>query len=144
MFNNGLPDSSLFCCISLLCLPHCLPAHITCAVCSSAFYALCAIPIHCTDPLLFNSAVHSPSSSHMNHLHQLQPQQTPTATTTLLFSVPCIYSFCASCACNIFHSYACSYRANLLHLSSALRDHHRNSSASLAVFPRVQHHWMLC
>jgi hypothetical protein len=57
MFNNGLPDSSLFCCISLLCLPHCLPAHITCAVCSSAFYALCAIPIHYTDSLLFNSVV---------------------------------------------------------------------------------------
>jgi hypothetical protein len=56
MFNNGLPDSSLFYFISLLCLPHCLSAHITCVVCSSAFYALCTIPIHCTDPLLFNSA----------------------------------------------------------------------------------------
>jgi hypothetical protein len=52
MFNNGLPDSSLFCCISLLCLPHCLSAHMTCVVCSSAFYALCAMSIHCTVPLL--------------------------------------------------------------------------------------------
>jgi hypothetical protein len=108
-------------------------------------FMLCA-PYPFTAQILFCSIqlLHSPSSSHMNHLHQLQPQQTPTATTTLLFSVPCIYSFCASCACNIHHSSACSYRTNLLHLSSALRDHHRNSSASLAVFPRVQHHWMLC
>jgi hypothetical protein len=52
MFNNGLPDSLLFCCISLLCLPHCLPAHMTCTVCSSAFYALCTMSIHCTVPLL--------------------------------------------------------------------------------------------
>jgi hypothetical protein len=52
MFNNGLLDSSLFCYISLLCLPHCLPAHMTCTVCSSYFYALCAMSIHCTVPLL--------------------------------------------------------------------------------------------
>jgi hypothetical protein len=56
MFNNGLPDLSLFCCISLLCLPHCLSAHIPCAVWSSAFYALCAISILCTVPLLCYSA----------------------------------------------------------------------------------------
>jgi hypothetical protein len=123
MFNNGLPDLSLFCCISLLCLPHCLSAHITCAVCSSAFYALCAMSILCTVPLLFNSAAalssffthESPSTN-----NQKQPQ-IPTATTTpLLFSVPCIYSFCAPCACNVLHSSACSNHANLLHLSSAL------------------------
>jgi hypothetical protein len=52
MFNNGLPDSLLFCCIYLLCLPHCLPAHMTCAVCSSTFYALCTMSIHWTVPLL--------------------------------------------------------------------------------------------
>jgi hypothetical protein len=108
-------------------------------------FMLC-VPYPFTAQILFSSIqlLHSPSSSHMNHLHQLQPQQTPTTTTTLLFSIPCIYSFCASCACNIHHSSACSYHANLLHLSSALRDNYHNSSASLAVFPRVQHHWMLC
>jgi hypothetical protein len=102
-------------------------------------------PYPFTTHILFRSIqlLHSPSS-HMNHLHQLQPQQTPTATTTFLFSVPCIYSFCASCACNIHHSSTCSYHPNLLHLSIALRDHHRNSSFSLAIFPRIQHHWMLC
>jgi hypothetical protein len=57
MFNNGLPVLSLFCCISLLCLPHCLSSHITCVVWSSAFYALCAISILCTVPLLCYSAV---------------------------------------------------------------------------------------
>ena len=35
---------------------------------------------------------------------------TPIETTTLLFSVPCIYSFCASCACNIHHSSVWAYR----------------------------------
>jgi hypothetical protein len=136
MFNNGLPDSSLFCCISLLCLPHCLSAHMTCAVCSSAFYALCAMSIHCTVPLLFNSA--AALSSFFTH-----ESPSPTTTTTnsnnnnnpSLLCTVYIYSFCASCACNIHHSSACSYRANLLHISSALRDHHRDSSTSLAVQP---------
>ena len=82
MFNNGLPDSSLFYYISLLCLPHYLSAHITCAACYSAFYALCAMSIHCTVPLLCSSAAVLSFSSHMNHLHQQQSQQPPTATTT--------------------------------------------------------------
>jgi hypothetical protein len=57
MFNDGLPDLSLFCCISLLCLPHSLSAHITCAVCSYAFYALCGMSIHYIVSLLCYSAV---------------------------------------------------------------------------------------
>jgi hypothetical protein len=145
MFNNGLPDSSLFCCISLLCLPHCLSAHITCAVCSSTFYALCTMSIHCTAPLLCYSA--AALSSFFTHESPSPTTTTPNSYSNnnpISFLYLCIYSFCASCACNIFHSYACSYCANLLHFSSALRDHHRNSSAPLAVFPRVQHHWMLC
>jgi hypothetical protein len=48
VFNNSLPVSSLFCKILLLSLPHCLPACIRCPFCSSAFCALCAIPIQCT------------------------------------------------------------------------------------------------
>jgi hypothetical protein len=108
-------------------------------------FMLC-VPCPFTAQFLFYviQLLHSPPSSHMNHLHQQQPQQTPIVTVTLLFFVPCIYSLCASCACNIHHSSACSYRANLLDLLSSLRDHHRNSSTSLAIFPRVQHHWMLC
>jgi hypothetical protein len=73
MFNNGLPDSSLFCCNSLLYLPHCLPAHMTCAICSSTFYSLCTMSIHCTDPLLFNLA--AALSSFFNH-------ESPSTTTT--------------------------------------------------------------
>jgi hypothetical protein len=52
MFNNGLPDSSLFCCILLLCLPHCLPAHMTCTICSSTIYTLCTMPLQCNLSLL--------------------------------------------------------------------------------------------
>ena len=73
MFNNVLPDSSLFCCISLLCLPHCLSARITCAVCSSTFYALCTMSIHYIDPLLFNST--AALSSFFTH-------ESPSTTTT--------------------------------------------------------------
>jgi hypothetical protein len=79
--------------------------------------------------------LHSPPSSHMNHFHHQQPQPTPTATTTPLFSVPCIYSFCAPFACNVRNASACRLHIVILHLSSALSDHHRDSSASLVVRP---------
>jgi hypothetical protein len=96
---------------------------------------LCA-PCPFTPQFLFCAIqlLHSPPSSHMNHLHQQQPQQTPTTTTTLLFSVPCIYSFCASCACNIRNASACTLHAKFLCNLSALSDHHRDSSASLVIF----------
>jgi hypothetical protein len=74
MFNNGLLDSSLFYCISLLRLPHCLSAHITCTVCSSAFYAMCAMSIHYTVPLLCYSA--AALSSFFTH-------ESPSPTTTI-------------------------------------------------------------
>jgi hypothetical protein len=74
MFNNGLPDSSLFCYILFLCLPHCLSAHMTCVVCSSDFYALCAMSIHSTVPLLCNSA--AALSSFFTH-----ESPSPTKTT---------------------------------------------------------------
>jgi hypothetical protein len=73
MFNNGLPDSSLFCCISLLWLPHCLSAHITCTTFSFVFYAMCAMSIHCTTPLLRYSA--AALSSFFTH-------ESPSLTTT--------------------------------------------------------------
>jgi hypothetical protein len=116
-------------------VPHCLSAHLTCTICSSAFYALCAMSIHCTNPLLFNSV------AALSSFFTYESPSTTTTTTnsnsnnTLLFFVSCIYSFCASCACNIRHSSACSYCTNILHLSSALLDHQRDSSASLVVHP---------
>jgi hypothetical protein len=111
---------------------------ITCAVWSSAFYALCTISILCTVPLLCYSA--AALSSFFTPKSPLPTTITTTSNINnnpYLFSVRCIYRFCAPCACNVLHSSACSNRANLLHLSSALRDLHRNSSASLAVFPSV-------
>jgi hypothetical protein len=119
-------------------------AHITCTFCSSPFYALCAI----SHSMQHSSSVQFscctlPPCSHLNHLPQ-QQQQLQQQQQHHLFSVPCIYSFCAPRACNVRNSSACSHHADILHLSSALPDHHGNSSASLAVFPRVQHHWVLC
>jgi hypothetical protein len=87
MFNNGLPDSSLFCYISLLCLPHLsvLPLFMLCAPCPfTVKFLFCALQL-----------LHSPPSSHMNHLHQQQSQQPPTTTTTTLFS-SLYYVFIAS------------------------------------------------
>jgi hypothetical protein len=52
MFNNVLPDSSLFFFILLLCLPHCLPAHMTCTVYSSTIYTLCTMSLQCNLLLL--------------------------------------------------------------------------------------------
>jgi hypothetical protein len=75
MFNNGLPDSSLFYYISLLCLPHCLSAHMIFIFCSSTFYALCTMSIHYTVPLLFNSA--AALSSFFTH-----ESPSPTTPTT--------------------------------------------------------------
>jgi hypothetical protein len=144
MFNNGLPDSSLFCCILLLCLPHCLPAHMTCVVCSSAFYTLCTMSLQCNLPLLCISTpalcllAHTSILLHSNHNNSIS-NNNPISSL-----LPCTYSLCAPRACNVHNPSACSHRADILHLSSALPDHHGNSSASLAVFPRVQHHWVLC
>jgi hypothetical protein len=137
VFNNNLPVSSLFCKISLLSLPHCLPTCIHCPFCSSAFCAPCAIPLFlhyffpftfscCTTPLLLHTCI-------------TPPQQLPHH-----FSFPCSFHFCAPYACNVHHTFSYSHRVNLFHISSALSDHHGNPSASLAIFPRVQHHWMSC
>jgi hypothetical protein len=93
MFNNILPDLSLFYCISLLCLPHFLSTHITCAVCSSAFYVLCSMSIHCIAPLLCYSAV--ALSSFLTHE---SPSPTKTTTTTnsnnkFISSLYCVYIY---------------------------------------------------
>jgi hypothetical protein len=89
MFKNVLPDLSLFCCISLLYLPHCLSAHITCTVYSSSFYALCTMSIHCTDPLLFNST--AALSSFFTHE---SPSTTTTTTNSNSNNNPFSYLYC--------------------------------------------------
>jgi hypothetical protein len=108
------------------------------------FYALCAMSIHCTVPLLFNSAAALPSF--FTH----ESPSTTTIITTLIATTTISYLFCILIVSvllvhEIFaiplHAHI---HANLLHNSSVLSDHHGNSLASLAVFPRVQHHWVLC
>jgi hypothetical protein len=136
MFNNGLPDLSLFCCISLLCLPHCLSAHITCAVCSSSFYALCAISIHCTVPLLCYSAAALSSF--------FTPESpSPTTTTTNSYNnnnpISSLYRVFIAYVHLVHAVFAMPLHADsapiILHLSSALSDHHHDSSSSLVVLP---------
>jgi hypothetical protein len=58
-----------------------LPLFMLCAPCPfTAQFLFCAIQL-----------LHSPPSSHMNHLHQQQPQQTPIATTTPISSLYRVY-----------------------------------------------------
>jgi hypothetical protein len=136
MFNNGLPDSSLFCCISLLCLPHCLSAHMTCAICSSAFYALCAMSIHCTVPLLCNS-----TAALFSFFTHESPSPTTTTTNSNNNNNPSllctVYIWLLCILCMQYSPFLCMLIpcTNILHISSALRDHHRDSSTSLVVQP---------
>jgi hypothetical protein len=66
---------------SLLFLPYCLSAHIICVVCSSAFYALCAIlhSLHSSSSVLIQ-LLHSDSSSHKHLYKNHHLQQPPIAT----------------------------------------------------------------
>jgi hypothetical protein len=120
MFNNSLPVSSLFCKVSLLCLPHCLPARIHFTFCSSACCALCAIPIPCTFCLLSISAAALHLLLHTCITHN-------NNNPSLLFST-FLYSLCILCMLSM--QWFC-----ILCMSSALPFHHGNSSASLFVKP---------
>jgi hypothetical protein len=144
MFNNGLPDLSLFCCISLLCLPHCLSAHITCAVCSSAFYALCAMSIHCTVPLLCYSA--AALSSFFTH-----ESPSPTTTTTNSYSnnnpISSLYRVFIASVHLVHAMFAMPLHADSASLSSTSRVLCLIIIVTLQLLwwfaPRVQHHCML-
>jgi hypothetical protein len=153
-FFNGLPVSSLFCYTALLCLHQCL-LHTPCAFCSFSFYALCAMSLQCTIPLLYISAAALCLLLHTSI--------TPNNNTHFFF-VQHSYSLCAPCACNLLlalasspppisstsgcflhftlpqlsHLLCATLSLSVLHLLlivSALPDHHGNSSASLAVSP---------
>jgi hypothetical protein len=100
-FFNGLSVSSLFCYTALLCLHQCL-LHTPCAFYSFAFYALCAMSLQCTIPLLYISVaalcllLHTSITLNSNNTH--------------LFSVLHTYSLCAPCACcpaMLLHSLSC-------------------------------------
>jgi hypothetical protein len=145
MFNNGLPDLSLFCCISLLCLPHCLPAHMTCAICYSAFYALCAMSIHCTDPLLSNSST---------ALSSFFIQESPLTTTTIASSnsnnnsISSLYRVFIASVHLVHAVFAMPLHADSAPLSSTSRVLCLIIIVTLQLLwwfaLRVQHYWRLC
>jgi hypothetical protein len=117
MVINGLPVSSLFCYTVLLCLPHCLHAHLLAPFVLLPFM-LCA---PCLFKMHHSSSVHS-SCCTLTHSTHLKNVQLPH-----LFFVIYTYSLCSPCAC---------YLSMLLHafsISNSLPHHHANSSASLAV-----------
>jgi hypothetical protein len=91
MFNNGLPDLSLFCCISFLFLPHCLSAHLTSVVCSSMIYPLCAMSIHCKVPLEINSAAAQTSFFMHESLSTSTNTTTRTTIETPISSLYCVF-----------------------------------------------------
>jgi hypothetical protein len=144
MFNNGLPDLSLFCCISFLCLPHYLSTHITCIVWSSAFYALCAISILCTVPLLCYSA--AALSSFFTRESPL-----PTILTTTSSSnnnpISSLYRVFIASVHLVHAVFAMPLHDDSTSLSSTSRVLYLSIIVTLQLLwwfaPRVQHHRML-
>ena len=145
MINNGLPDLSLFCCISLLFLPHCLSAHITCVVWSSVFYDLCAISILCTVPLLCYSAV-----ALCSFFTPESPLPTTLTTTSNSNNNPIsslYHVFIASL--HLVHSmFSMPLHAYSPSLSSTSQVLYLIIIVTLQLLwwfaPCVQHYWMLC
>jgi hypothetical protein len=86
VFNNNLPVSSLFCKISLLSLPHCLPARIHYTFCSSASCAFCTIPIsmHLLSSVHFSCCTPPPSS----HMHHSQHNNNPISSLFHILILP--------------------------------------------------------
>jgi hypothetical protein len=130
VFNNSLPVSSLFCKILLLSLPHCLPASAAHSVLLP--FVLC-VPFPFNAPFVFLSiSAVAPHLYFFTHplLHLCNNHFITSLCRVLIASVHLVHAICTM----------------LLHLftMSALSDHHYDFSASLAVFPCVQHHWMSC
>jgi hypothetical protein len=120
MFINGLPASSLFCYTTLLYLHQYLHAHMPCAFCSSTFYSLCTMSIPCTIPLCVFHLLHTASFYTPKSL----------SIAALISSLFCILI--------VFVHLVHAISAMLLHalpMSSALPNHHYNSSSSLVVKP---------
>ena len=93
-------------------------------------YLFDATFLYHASPLLRSSSFLTLESSTMT----TTTTATPTAIAALLFSVPCIYCLCASCACNIRNASTCTLCAKFLCNLSALSDHHHDSSSSLVIF----------
>jgi hypothetical protein len=144
MFNNGLPDSSRFCYISLLCLPHCLSAHITCVVCSTTFYALCTLSIHCTVPLLCYSV--DALSSFFTH-ESLSPTTTTTDSNSNNNPISSLYRVYIAYVPLLHAMFTMPLHADSVLLSSTSRVLCLIIIVTLQLLwwfaPRVQHHCML-
>jgi hypothetical protein len=145
MFNNGLPDLSLFCCISLLFLPHCLSAHLTSIVCSSAIYPLCAMSIHYTVPLRINSA--AAPSSYFTHELLSTSTNTTTPTTTATAPISSLYRVFIAFVHLVHAVFAMPLHADSASLSSTSRVLYLIIIVILQLLwwftPHVQHHCML-
>ena len=119
MFNNGLPYLSLFCCISFsVCLIAFLHTSLALSVLPLfMFYAPCPF----TAQFLFYAIqlLHSPPSSHMNHLHQQHSQQPLIVTATNPFS----YLYCVFIAyVHLVHAmFAMPLHVDFVPLSSTSR-----------------------
>ena len=85
-----------------------------------------SVQFSCCTLLLLHTWITFTNYNH-NKLQQQQQQH--------LFSVPCIYRFCAPCACNVHNASTCWLHTVILHLSSALSYHDCDSSASMVVRP---------
>ena len=108
-------------------------------------YSLHHVPFMQYSSAMYFYSCALPPCSHFNLSTQLPQQlQNQWQQQPHLFSALCTYSLYAPYACNLSISSVFSHRAHFLHLSSALSDTHDDSSSSLAVFPRIQHHWVLC
>jgi hypothetical protein len=146
MFNNGLPDLSLFCCISLLFLPHCLSAHLTCVVCSSVIYPLCAMSIHCTVPLQPNSAA-AQSSFYTHESLSTSTNTTTRTTTTTTTPISSLYRVFIASVHLVHAVFAMPLHADSAPLSSTSRVLCLIIIVILQLLwwftPRVQHHCML-
>jgi hypothetical protein len=102
MFNNGLPDSSLFCYILLLCLPHSLLAHMTCVVCSSTIYTLCTmslqfnLPLMCISTTMLCLFAHTSILLHSDHSNSNR-NNNPISSLyhVLIASVHLVHAMCA-------------------------------------------------
>jgi hypothetical protein len=110
-----------------------------------SIYTLCIMSLSCNLPLLCISTpvlcllAHTSILLHSDHNNSNSNGNSNLISSlhsVLIVSVHLVHAMCATLSC--------SHRAHVLHLSSALPDTHGNSSASLALFTRVQHHWVLC
>jgi hypothetical protein len=126
-FFNGLPVSSLFCYTALLYLHQCL-LHTPYAFCSFSFYALCAMSLQCTIPLLCiaaaaHSSFYTPESLNNNNNNP-----------SLLFST-FLYSLCILCMLSMqwFSCSAC--RVLCLFIMETLQ-------LLYLLSPSVHHHWV--